>query len=335
MVAKISKGNNFGGAVRYVLQEKKGAMLLDSLGVLATDRKSIIESFRFQCQLRPDIKDTVGHLSLSFSVEDAGKINQSFMVSVAREYMQRMAISNTQYIIVAHHDRAHPHCHILFNRIDNNGCLISNQNDRRRNVKICKQLTREFHLHMAKGKNHVNRNRLRGADAVKYQIYDALVAAVPLCNNWKELGEALRREGVKMSFVNRGSTNNIQGVVFEKDGIKFNGSNVDRRFSYSKISKSFVGNTHNERRRMVMGKIDGNGYVGSMKVPNLSPVISATLSTVDSVVSGILHSVAEVGSAPVSGSVSPDGRKPSVDLADDEYIDEYGIIRKRRRGMRR
>ena len=335
MVAKISKGNNFGGAVRKVLLEKNGAMLLDSLGVLATDRKSIIESFRFQCQLRPDIKDTVGHLSLSFSVEDAGKINQSFMVSVAREYMQRMAISNTQYIIVAHHDRAHPHCHILFNRIDNNGCLISNQNDRRRNVKICKQLTREFHLHMAKGKNHVNRNRLRGADAVKYQIYDALVAAVPLCNNWKELGEALRREGVKMSFVNRGSTNNIQGVVFEKDGIKFNGSNVDRRFSYSKISKSFVGNTHNERRRMVMGKIDGNGYVGSMKVPNLSPVISATLSTVDSVVSGILHSVAEVGSAPVSGSVSPDGRKPSVDLADDEYIDEYGIIRKRRHGMRR
>lgn len=53
MVAKISKGNNFGGAVRYVLQEMKGAMLLDSLGVLATDRKSIITSFRFQCKQRP------------------------------------------------------------------------------------------------------------------------------------------------------------------------------------------------------------------------------------------------------------------------------------------
>lgn len=335
MVAKISKGNNFGGAVRYVLQEMKGAMLLDSLGVLATDRKSIITSFRFQCEQRPDIKDTVGHLSLSFSVEDAGKVNESFMVSVAREYMRRMGIRNTQYIIVAHHDRTHPHCHIVYNRIDNNGCLISNKNDRRRNVKVCKQLTRELHLHMAKGKEHVNRERLRGADAVKYQIYDALVAAVPLCNNWKELEEALRREGVKISFVNRGSTNDIQGVVFEKDGIKFNGSNVDRRFSYSKISKSFVGNTHNERRRMVMEKIDGNGYVGGKEIPNMSPVIRTTLSTVDYVVSRALHTVAEVGPAPVSDSVSPDGRKPSVDLADDEYIDEYGIIRKRRRGLRR
>lgn len=335
MIAKISKGNNFGGAVRYVLQEMKGAMLLDSLGVVATDRKSIINSFHFQCQLRPDIKDTVGHLSLSFSVEDADRINESFMVSVAREYMQRMGICNTQYIIVAHHDRTHPHCHIVYNRIDYNGRLISNKNDRRRNVRVCNQLTREFHLHMAKGKDHVHRERLRGADAVKYQIYDALVAAVPLCNNWKELEEALRRDGIKISFVNRGSTNDIQGVVFEKDGIKFNGSNVDRRFSYSKISKSFVGNTHNERRRMVRGKIDGNSHLGSMKVPNLSPVISASLSAVDSVVSGILHTVAEVGSAPVSGSVSPDGRKPSVDLADDEYIDEYGIIRKRRHGMRR
>ena len=170
---------------------------------------------------------------------------------------------------------------------------------------------------------------------MKYQIYDALVAAVPLCNNWKELEEALRREGVKISFVNRGSTNDIQGVVFEKDGIKFNGSNVDRRFSYSKISKSFVGNTHNERRRMVMEKIDGNGYVGGKEIPNMSPVIRTTLSAVDYVVSRALHTVAEVGPAPVSDSVSPDGRKPSVDLADDEYIDEYGIIRKRWRGMRR
>ena len=335
MMAKITKGNDFGGVVRYVTQEGKNARLLDSNGVLTVDRRAIVDSFRLQAQLHPGVKDIVGHTSLGFSKEDAYKMDDGLMLQVAADYMQGMGIQNTQFVIYRHYDREHPHCHIVYNRIDNNGRLISDRNDRFRSEIICKKLTRKYDLYMAHGKDHVHRERLRGADAVKYQIYDALVAAVPICNNWKELEEVLRRDGVKISFVNRGSTNDIQGVVFEKDGIKFNGSNVDRRFSYSKISKSFVGKTHNERRRMVTGKIDGNGYVGGMEIPNMSPVIRATLSAVDSVVSGAFHTVAEVGSAPVSGSVSPDGGKPSVDLADDEFIDEYGIIRKRRRGMRR
>ena len=56
MMAKITKGCNFGGAVRYVTQDEKGAKLLDSKGVLTTDRQSIIDFFRLQSQLRPDLK---------------------------------------------------------------------------------------------------------------------------------------------------------------------------------------------------------------------------------------------------------------------------------------
>ena len=33
------------------------------------------------------------------------------------------------YIIVRHQDREHPHVHIVFNRIDNNGKSISDRND--------------------------------------------------------------------------------------------------------------------------------------------------------------------------------------------------------------
>ena len=42
MMAKITKGHDFGGAVRYVTQEKKDAKLLDAKGVLTTDKHSII-----------------------------------------------------------------------------------------------------------------------------------------------------------------------------------------------------------------------------------------------------------------------------------------------------
>jgi len=44
-----------------------------------------------------------------------------------------MKITDTQYIIVRHQDREHPHVHIVFNRIDNNGKTISDRNDMYRN----------------------------------------------------------------------------------------------------------------------------------------------------------------------------------------------------------
>ena len=91
-------------------------------------------------------------------------------------------------IIGRHHDKEHPHIHIVFNRVDNNGKTISDKNDRYRSEKICKELT-----------------------------------------------EALKKQGVTMNFKHKGNTNEVQGIRFEKNGYTFNGSKIDRQFSYSKI----------------------------------------------------------------------------------------------------
>ena len=260
MMAKITKGCDFGGAVRYVTQDKKEAKILDSKGVLTTDKQSIIDSFRLQSQLRPDVKVMVGHISLDFSKENVDKVDDNLMRKVADDYMRRMHIQNTQYILVRHFDREHPHCHIVFNRIDNNGHLISDKNDRVRSVKICKELTAKYSLHMAQGKDHVHRERLRGADAVKYQIYDALEAVVPRCKNWKELEVALKNRGINMAFTYRGTTTDIQGVTFEKGGLHFNGSKIDRKYSFSKISAELSKNAKIANHQAQSGGRNNNGY---------------------------------------------------------------------------
>ena len=56
--------------------------------------------------------------------------------------MEKMGIRDTQYIIGRHYDKEHPHVHIAFNRVDNNGITISDRNDRYRSERICKELTR-------------------------------------------------------------------------------------------------------------------------------------------------------------------------------------------------
>lgn len=336
MMAKITKGRGFGGAVRYVMQEAKEAKLLDSKDVLTTSKESIIHSFCLQSQLRPRVAVVVGHISLDFSAEDVDKIDDDLMRQVAQEYMQRMHILNTQYILVRHYDREHPHCHLVFNRIDNNGRLISDKNDRVRSAKICKELTEKHHLHMAKGKDHVHRERLRGADAVKYQIYDALVSVTPKCKNWEELRSALMKHGISMHFVHRGNTTEIQGIVFEKDGLHFNGSKVDRQFSFSKISRTLVENANRERRSSWQGQnVRRGSSFGRTAMSMASSTADAASSIGSSIISGATHVLTVAATPSVSGDGSSVGGGSSIDLADDEYIDEYGIRRKKRRGMRR
>ena len=35
------------------------------------------------------------------------------MTQIAKEYMQKMGITDTQYLLVRHLDQPHPHCHLV------------------------------------------------------------------------------------------------------------------------------------------------------------------------------------------------------------------------------
>ena len=193
----------------------------------------------------------VGHIALSFSKEDEPRLTNRVMAGIALEYMERMGIKNTQFFIARHFDKEHPHVHIAFNRIDNNGNTISDKHERLRSTRICKELTLKYGLHMANGKENVKRNRLKEPDKTKYELYDILKTEVGRCGNWDVLVANLKRQGVKVHFIHRGQTNEIQGVVFTKNGYHFNGSKVDRHFSYSKIDATLQRNRYGERMNLI------------------------------------------------------------------------------------
>ena len=115
--------------------------------------------------MRPKVKSPVKHVSLAFSPQDTihfldDENGDALMVEIAKKWMDQMGIRNTQYIITRHHDTEHPHCHIVFNRIDNAGNLISDSNERIRNAKVCRALTKEYKLYFAP-KNSKARNKSR------------------------------------------------------------------------------------------------------------------------------------------------------------------------------
>ena len=175
MIAKIIKGTDFGGVVSYMLGKREGeAKILQANGVRSSSARESASDFALQASMRPNVKKCVCHTILSFSAHDAEVLSDTKMVEIANEYLRRMGYGDTQSLIVRHSDRLHPHLHICINRIGNDGKTISDRNEKFRSTKICRELTERYGLTIGKGKQAVNRHRLRGEDKLRYEIFDAV-----------------------------------------------------------------------------------------------------------------------------------------------------------------
>lgn len=238
MIGKIVQGADFRGVVNYVLQ-KPDAEPLGGRGLRNDSIDHIVDSFRAQASLNP-IAKPVAHISLDFSVQDKERLTSRMMMQIADEYLRRMGYGNTQVLIVRHHDREHPHLHLVLNRIEGNGKRISDKNERVRNTKVCREISDKYGLYIAPNKENVKRHRLREPDKTKYEIYDAIRNALPRCRNWNDLTSVLQIQGINTEFKHKGSTSTIEGVKFSKNGYTFSGSKVDKAFSYTRLNRHFV-----------------------------------------------------------------------------------------------
>ena len=252
MIGKIISGSSFAGTVGYVTKEQ--SRILSAEGVTPPDIREMMQDFKDQTLLNPRIKNAVGHISLSFSSKDAPRMTDALMTQIAKEYMQRMGITDTQYLLVRHLDQPHPHCHLVYNRVGNNGQTISDKNIKIRNAKVCRALTEKYGLHLAPGKESVRRERLREPDKTKYEIYDAIKANLPKCGSWSDLELRLKKRGIAMRYKYCGSTNQKQGILFCKNGFEFSGSKIDRQFSYSKLNRHFAQTQQQTHYRATLAK---------------------------------------------------------------------------------
>ena len=246
MIAQISTGEGFGGLVNYANDiAKKNTVIIASYGVNLSSNATITASFKAQAKARPTLQKFVGHISLSFSPEDLEKLDDKKIAEIAKEYMRRMGIKNTQYVIFRHFDQPHPHIHIVYNRVDNDGNGIKGDTSYTKSVAITKALTRQYGLTFGKGKDKVRRERLKGKDAVKYRLYDAITAALKDCVTWDELRKLLATKGISLDFV-RNSDGSIRGVTFtdSKRKLTFAGSKIDRSLSFANIDRQMYNVIH-------------------------------------------------------------------------------------------
>ena len=250
MIAKIVKGSGFREVTGYIIDSKKDARIIAHAGLFIEDVDTITKAFEAQAGMNPKVSRPVGHIALGFSKEDESRLTSRIMAEITLEYMGRMGIRNTQFFIARHFDKEHPHIHIAYNRIDNDGRTISDKNERIRSTRICKELTKKYNLYFANGKERVKQHRLKEPDKTKYGLYSILKSEVSRCGNWNILAANLKKQGVEIQFKYKGKSDEVQGIVFTMNGYSFSGSKIDRRFSFSKIDAALERNRRTERMEM-------------------------------------------------------------------------------------
>ena len=173
------------------------------------------------------------------------------MARIAMEYMELMGIKDTQFLLVRHFDNGNPHCHLVYNRINNEVKTISDQNDFRRNEQVTKQLKRKYGLTFSKGKGRTKTGRLRGQEKTRYEIYRIVLTAIIQSKSWQEFEANIKKQGVEVEIVmrRRGSRDikDIQGLRFTKDRLTFKASQIKRDLTFANIVRYLDGNAKKEQ----------------------------------------------------------------------------------------
>ena len=124
----------------------------------------------------------------------------------------------------------------MFNRIDNDGNLISDSNERIRNTKVCRALTKEYGLYFApKNSKARNKSRLRPYQLRKYNLRSATLDALAVSRSWNDFLGILKSQGIGMRFNHTDNSDKIRGISFCQNEYSIAGSKLDRDLSFNSL----------------------------------------------------------------------------------------------------
>lgn len=250
MISRTTIGRSFAGIVHYQFEgrkqqpSEKEAEVLAAVGVRARSAAQMTADFNRGRQLNPNLVQAVWHTSLSFNPDDAARLDSELMGRIAEDYVRKMGLDQTQYVIIRHHDQPeNQHLHIIANRVGNDGKTIKDGRNFYRSKKVLQELIQAYGLTPPQGlrpeKHHPT--QLQGAELTKEEVRQALQQALRTAINRPTLLAALQAQQITArEFVNKAGE--VTGISFEKEGTVFKGSQLGRGYSWAGIARQLTAN---------------------------------------------------------------------------------------------
>ena len=263
MIAKLTTGNGFAGALKYDLRdgqlvEKKGAVpetvrVLDAKDVcfdyddegnMVLDVKQVAWDFRQQAMAyggRNPVEKPVYHWALAYHPDD--NVTDEQMLKDTEEFLENMGFGNTQYVVIAHHDTDHPHVHVIANIVDNAAKRISTYKMIEKSHKVAADITKKNGYTWGdKATKKTIENAHKPHEKVSMIIEPVIKNAVMESVSFEQLQAKLVEKGIscQVKEATDGKRGGISfGYEYKGQLHTFSGSSVDRQLSFGRIKQTF------------------------------------------------------------------------------------------------
>lgn len=248
MIAKLTKGSGFRGALSYLLDgpkgtERAGARIVGG-NMAGIDARQLAREFGALRRLRPTLGKAVCHASLSLAPEDRS-VDDKELAHIAQRFMVAMGFQECPYVVVRHEDTKHQHIHIVASRVTTLGQVVSDSRDYERAEKALRELEAMYLLRSPSqslnarkaGTHAVSKPQLNGGNTMKNELRAAIDEAVRAGNGIKGLWAACETRGVKP--VPHISGKRVCGFAFVKDGVRVKGSSLGPLYTWDALRQRF------------------------------------------------------------------------------------------------
>lgn len=233
-------GKSFKRRGDYIMDAAKGAELIYA--------NSDIRSMRAAANLRPDIKEPVGHISASLP-PSSGKRTKEEWLAIAETVLEQLGLDDTFPVLVARHQSDHDHIHFEFSRVSVTGKVHDQANiglrcaaierilEDKHNLKLVPPSEFKKNPHGKLTKNEIEMANRKGELPPRAQIAAALKVAVQGRPTVQQFVERLNASGIGVKANVSPSTGRMNGFSFIYEGVPFSGSQVSKEYGWKALSE--------------------------------------------------------------------------------------------------
>jgi hypothetical protein len=241
MIGKVITGKFFRGCLAYCLSDRKivqgrevEGLKKDRVHLLAFNQcgggvKELATQFEEVRRLNPRQSKPVLHITLSMAPGE--RLGRRDLLTLVEACAKHMGFDQNQYVAVEHSDTKHQHLHIVANRVDFEGRVVSDSNSFKRIASCCRKMEKELGLQQVLSPKKFLPNELRDLprnDARKKALREHLQTKLFQANNYDSFERAMKAFGYR---VERG-----RGIAFiDEKGVRIKGSEVG--FSLARIER--------------------------------------------------------------------------------------------------
>jgi hypothetical protein len=245
MLAKITKGRDFYGCLRYVI-DRAGAERIGGNMEGSTLQELVAEfNLSVQRQQRRSPRNlaqvVVCHTSLS--VEIGRNLDAQTWNEIAKDYLNEMGFDNNQFVMIRHTDTQHDHVHLVIARSRLDGTMVSGWLDYRKAQLVLRKLEQDYKLQSVRSSweteikaptvNEVRQFRRTGEPSVRVLLQVAIDEVLSTSTNLDNFKQRLADYGVEIRL--RQISTGIVGISYKLNGIAFPGFKLGKRYTWSRI----------------------------------------------------------------------------------------------------